>query len=323
MRSRRIKARKGQVGLYHCMSRVVGGAYLLRAQEKEKFVRMMWRVADFLEIEVLDYVVMSNHYHQLVRTPGKVRLSDDQLYEKLLGYYGGRSRKVSDFADAMATGGARLRALRKRYLKRIGNVSEFEKILKQGFSSWYNRRNERRGTFWMERFKSVLVEDILEVRKILAAYIDLNPLRAEIVEDPARYRFCGYGAAIGGDRYARRGIQRILGVDNWEDASAPYRVYLMKRGHRKVAGKKGQVSREQLLEVLAEKGQLPICEMLRLRVRYFSDGLVLGSERFVEEAFERYRSQFGEKRKSGARSPKGWPDSPFKVMRDLRVEPVS
>lgn len=75
----RIKARRGDDGLYHCMSRIVGGDYLLGMREKEYFVRQMWRVADFLGIEVLDYVVMSNHYHQLVQVPGKVELSVGQV----------------------------------------------------------------------------------------------------------------------------------------------------------------------------------------------------------------------------------------------------
>jgi hypothetical protein len=30
--------------------------------------------------------------------------------------------------------------------------------LKERFSRWYNKHHNRRGTLWMERFKSVLVE---------------------------------------------------------------------------------------------------------------------------------------------------------------------
>lgn len=323
MRTPRIKAAEGTDGMYHCTSRIVGGAFLLGGQEKEVFVRMMWREADFLGIEVLDYVVMSNHYHQLVRTPGEVKLSDEQLLEKLHKHYGPRSPEVRRFEAALGVGGDYLEGIRKLHVKRMGDVSEFQKVLKQRFSKWYNRQNERKGTLWMERFGSVLVEDTLHLRKILAAYIDLNPLRAEMVEDPARYRFCGYGAAMGGDRRCCRGIQRVMGIDNWEEAAAQYRIYVMKRGHVAVAGKKGKVSREQLLEVLGKGGHLPRCELIRLRLRYFSEGLVLGSERFVEEVFAQYRSHFGEKRRSGARAIHGWPDSRLKVMRELRVDPVS
>ena len=305
------------------MSRTVGGAFLLGPQEKENFVQRMWHVANFLHIEVLDYVVMSNHYHQLLRVPGTLELTDTDLLAKIRTYYGQGSRKARVFESALIRGGQEAETIRQRYLKRMGNISEFEKILKQGFSSWYNKRNKRRGTLWMERFKSVLVEDSLEARGIVAAYIDLNPVRAQMVDDPKNYRFCGYGAAMGGNLSCREGIMQVMGLDDWSMAASQYRLYLMERGQVQVMGKKGTISRQKLLETLVEEGRLPRSELIRLRVRYFTDGLVLGSERFVEHAFAQYRSHFGEKRKSGARPIKGWPDTSLKVIRELRLDPVS
>jgi hypothetical protein len=305
------------------MSRIVGGDFLLGEKEKEEFVNRMWRLADFLDIEVLDYVVMSNHYHQLLRAPGVVRVSNEQLLAKLKLYYGAGSREVRVFELTLARDKKGTRALRRKYLRRIGNISEFEKILKQGFSGWYNRLHKRRGTLWMERFKSVLVEDTLDARSIIAAYIDLNPVRAEMVEDPKNYRFCGYGAAMGGDLRCRKGILEVMGMTDWEEAAAQYRLHLIERGHVEVAGKTGKVSRDLLLETLKQNGQLPRSELLRLRVRYFSDGLVLGTEAFVENVFEQFRSHFGERRKSGARALRGYSGSGLNVIRDLRIDPIS
>ena len=48
--------------------------------------------------------------------------------------------------------------IRQTLLGRMGDVSVFMKEFKQRFSRWYNRRTERFGTLWAERFKSVLVE---------------------------------------------------------------------------------------------------------------------------------------------------------------------
>jgi len=45
--------------------------------------------------------------------------------------------------------------------------------------------------------------------------------------------------------------------------------------------------------------------MLRCRVRYFTDGAVIGSKEFVNEAFASARDRFGPKRKDGARRLKG------------------
>jgi putative transposase len=50
---------------------------------------------------------------------------------------------------------------------------------------------------------------------------------------------------------------------------------------------------------------LPMGKMLRCRIRYFTDGAVIGSRGFVNEAFGAGRSRFGEKRKSGARKLRG------------------
>ena len=304
------------------MSRVVGGEFLLGEKEKEFFVRWMWRLAAFLQIEILDYVVMSNHYHQLVRVPGTVKLSDSELMERLRAYYGEESPEVRQFENALKMGEETLERIRLRYLKRMGNISEFKKVLKQGFSSWYNHLHNRRGTLWMERFKSVLVEDSREVREIMATYIDLNPVRAEMVEDPKNYRHCGYGAAMGGDERCRRGIIEITGITDWKKASAAYRILLMERGQIQSKSKKGAITRKLRLETLQKEGHLPLGELLRLRVRYFSDGLVLGSELFVEEVFERHRSRFGERRKSGARPIRGMQIQSLKVIRDLRLNAV-
>ena len=50
---------------------------------------------------------------------------------------------------------------------------------------------------------------------------------------------------------------------------------------------------------------LGMAKMLRCRVRYFTDGAVIGSKEFVNEAFASARERFGPKRKDGARAMRG------------------
>ena len=52
------------------------------------------------------------------------------------------------------------------------------KELKQRFSRWHNRRVGRKGPVWEDRYKSVQVEDDETALRTIAAYIDLNPVRA-------------------------------------------------------------------------------------------------------------------------------------------------
>ena len=55
----------------------------------------------------------------------------------------------------------------------------------------------------------------------MAAYVDLNPVRAEMVSDPADYRWSSYGEAVGGGkqgngRKTREGLLRVYYSDRQE-----------------------------------------------------------------------------------------------------------
>ncbi|MBN8459774.1 MAG: hypothetical protein J0M04_18240 [Verrucomicrobia bacterium] len=63
--------------------------------------------------------------------------------------------------------------------------------------------------------------------------------------------------------------------------------------------------------------------MLLHRVRYFTDGEVIGSKAFVNVAFANARARFGARRKNGARTLRGKVGAAKGVLwsaRDLRVE---
>jgi putative transposase len=207
------------------------------------------------------------------------------------------------------------------------DLSEFCKTLKQRFSMYYNRKHDREGTLWNQRFKSILVERSRNALLTMAAYIDLNAVRAGIVKDPKDYRWCGYGEAVAAKGEARDGlihVMQALGNDtDWSKVSAEYRKYIYQEGEQKGIGPEGEPLRpgfqaQQVKQVLDTGGRLSRNEILRCRVRYFSDGLVLGSQAFVEEQFLRYRDQFGMKRKNGARAMKYAEWNGLSTMRNLQ-----
>ena len=59
-------------------------------------------------------------------------------------------------------------------------------------------------------------------------------------------------------------------------------------------------------------------ELVRCRVRYFADGLAIGSRAFVEEVFERNRAKLKVKREIGARVPRGGVPGEWRTLKDLR-----
>ena len=63
---------------------------------------------------------------------------------------------------------------------------------------------------------------------------------------------------------------------------------------------------------------LGIAKMLHCRVRYFTDGAVIGSKEFVNEAFAKARERFGTKRKDGARKLKGGGAAASGILWSLR-----
>ncbi|MFU8849343.1 MAG: transposase, partial [Opitutales bacterium] len=188
-------------------------------------------------------------------------------------------------------GGEDADAIRGRLLARMGDVSEFMKSLKQRFSIWFNQTHDRYGTLWAERFKSVLVEGAGNALQTMAAYIDLNPVRAGLVEDPKDYRFCGYAEAVAhsagsgraGSELAQAGLLRIWADWGRDPGESVFDAAL--RSHRALIFGKGSapsggalISRKQALKVLEQQGAvLPKAAVLRCRVRYFTDGAILGS----------------------------------------------
>ena len=74
--------------------------------------------------------------------------------------------------------------------------------------------------------------------------------------------------------------------------------------------------------VLAEGGELSEAEMMFCRARHLVDGLVIGSEGFVNGVYALTRDHFGELRTSGARKLRRVQTS-LRTMRDLQRDPVS
>lgn len=322
MRTRRFKVSDAGA-VYHCISRIVGADFLLEGErEKEVLRNQIWKVADFCGVEILTYCIMSNHVHILVRVPDRRfldKVSNSELVRRAKRIYS--SEKAGYFEQGLAGSEPETRQLfRAQLLSRMGDVSQYMKELKQRFSIWYNKTHKRAGTLWAERFKSVLVEDEPMALATVAAYIDLNSVRAGLSDDPAKYRFCGYAEAMGGFGPARDGIRRLMRYgSNWESAIAEYRVVIFGKGVSFDAAEPGRaVDVDKALEALAAGGKVSREEALRCRVRYFTDGAVLGSSEFVSRCFESRRELFAQRRRAGPREMTGCDWGGMMCLRGLR-----
>jgi putative transposase len=241
------------------------------------------------------------------------------LIERLEALYGKKGALTLLARQAIEERGRIDADIRARLLERMGDVSAFMKELKQRFSRWFNYNHDRFGTLWAERFKSVVVEDQPSSLGAVAAYIDLNPVRAGLAHDPKDYRFCGYAAALAGNKLARQGLLSCSEKPGWKECAAAYRMRLYVVGGATKQSGKVVLEREQIKAVLAQGGRLPLGQILRLRLRHMSDGMALGSKAFVNEVFRLHRAKFGPKRKDGARPIRALSSIGMTALRDLRV----
>ncbi len=351
------KDSESKPAIYHCVSRVVDRRYAFGAEEKERFRTLMRMMEKFTGCRVLSYCVMCNHIHVLLEVPPVPAegVSDEDFLSRLSVLYG--EAFVADVArqlnDARHEGGLaggnpeRVEEIKGRFTYRMYDLGQFMKGLMQRFTQWFNSTHKRSGTLWEQRFKSVIVEGGVAARTI-AAYIDLNPVRAGMVSDPAEYRWSSYGEAVGGGmkgngKKAREGLLRAISSDTdtgfdagkWKDASRRYRrlmgLALERQSGRADVTLSARTTGRDLNDAesleAADDGnpslpELGMAGMLRCRVRYFTDGAVIGSKEFVNDAFAGARDRFSERRKDGARRLRGnakpaagrlW------SMRDLRV----
>lgn len=323
MNSRRIVLRE-QTAVYHVISKTAYGRFSFDDSDKEQFRKMLMRQAAFAGVEVLTFCVLSNHFHLLVRVPlAPESLTDSQLVERYRSLYPTpaltplSALSIKEVELTLASDDSKASTLRESLLARMHDLSVFVKELKHRFSVWYNRKHENKGTLWSERFKSILVENDPKTLCLVAAYIDLNPVRAGICQDPKEYRFCGYALALAGNRIFRNGLSQVLGLDDGAEALARYRSLLFGRVGTKT-NKGRTLSEEEIFEVLCNNGELPLHERLRLRIRYFVDGGILGSKQFIDDWFTTNRSRFGPKRISGSRKMAGGDWGGVCTLRDLK-----
>ena len=322
MRRKRVKVEGG--GYYHLMSRCALKQFLLGEDDKRAFVSMLHRIAAFSGIEVLTYCVMSNHFHVLVHVPRSEAPDEEELLTRVAFLYG--HERSNDMRQRWhgyrnAKLDAALIKEQSQLRKRMGDISPFMQILKQRFTIWYRAHHEgHEGTLWQGRFSSTLVEGGGSLAAV-AAYIDLNPVRAGLVADPKDYRFSGFGAATSGDKQASQGLTGIYGNTTNDTAKvmAAYRGLLYAKGG-------GAPPPSDKRKGPSNRRTMPLPMLLRCRIRAMTSGLAIGSQAFTDSIFSTHRYAFSEQRRNAARGMRlcpAWDGIQLCSVRHLRKNPIT
>lgn len=269
-RTKRLKV-VGEDAYYHIMSRTVGGEFYLGDVEKEKMVNTIKYFSDLYFIKIIGFCIMDNHFHLLVKSEVGT-CSDEELLNKLCKFY---NKSVEHFQLKLDD-----------WRSKLEDISEFMKDIKLTFTRWYNRKNDRIGYLWGDRFKSVLVQSGDALFNTLA-YIDLNPIRAKIVAKPENYRWSSIGYRIqSGNK------DKFLSFDGVFEKECKQNIKLYRELVYRAGGvERGDTSEISVAELEREIGnnfEIPKEELFKQRVRYFSDGCVIGSKGFIQEAYQRF-----------------------------------
>jgi len=219
----------GFSALYHVTSRVVDKRFIFDQKERRRFLSLAKSHALFCGFELISWCLMSNHFHLLVRAPVQdvEALSEQTILDRLAHILPqNRHAALQDRLDSAPTPELR-RQVVEPFLHRIGHLPSYVKSVKQEFSQWYNHKNDRAGTLWEGRYHSTLIEDsggdqalesgMGEIARIVAAYIDLNPVRAGVCKKPEGRDWSSYAAALKGDTTARLGLRLLWGENHVAD----------------------------------------------------------------------------------------------------------
>lgn len=322
MRLRRIK-RTGVDTVYHCMSRTTGGEFLFGHEEKIKMIDIMHRTAEFCGVEVLNYVMMDNHYHILGFVPSRQVIDNEEIIRRYKVLYGEKALAIRGLEQTFAKKDHNAERERQRILKQMGDLSVFQQIYKQTVSRWFNKVHNRKGTLWMERFKAQIVEDSAHALSHLSSYITLNPVRANMTDDPAAYPYSAFHAALKGDNACRMGLKKVMNKETWMEALDAFRLWLIEVSEtgKETESKRGMPA--SVIQKMIKAGKkLPLDILLLNRARYFIDTVAIGTADFIEEIFNEFRSYFSPNRKKGAQKIPGLNDDSLCVMRSLRKDPI-
>jgi len=111
-------------------------------------------------------------------------------------------------------------------------ISTVMRKLLTGYAIWYNKRYNRKGHLFQNRFKSILCQEDTYLLE-LVRYIHLNPLRAGLVsglDALDRYPYSGHGVIMGiieNDWQETEGILIMFG-EKRTSAQSAYRVFVEK-----------------------------------------------------------------------------------------------
>ncbi len=279
----------GQGSYVHLFNRSAGiiGDLPFGDVDKEKAFLMLEDITKYFLLEVISAAWLGNHFHLVCFIPGEPP-PVEVAAKRHNAYYGEKKIELNPSINLEKC---------ETVAKQMVNVSEFMRLFQQRYTRYINRVHKRRGSLWADRFKSTILEGSRESLWNCVKYVELNPVRAGIVDDPADYRFCSWGRYCGSGTHPfyrnfcnhMRAVAELHSGQSMSDDQviAEFRGELARiraweADQDSVLDKDGRTKADVAAEKARTKGDSMPIRFLR-RTRYWTDGAIIGSKAFVQE----------------------------------------
>jgi hypothetical protein len=214
---------ESDVVFYHVIIKVPdntlgNSAYAFNREHKTYLRDLLFWLESIYELECVNYCIMSTHSHFVIR-----RDRDSKLTLKQAAYRYKKYKSLEEVPDA------RTCEVRK-FAKRLNDLGDFMGNLQKRFTAWYNQQFEkrRRGQLFNHSYKAIQLKNSKALLRCLQ-YVELNPMRAHMVKNPADYEFCSFSDIKQGTELGIMlkkmvlGALKEFGFDNLSDA----KIYTM------------------------------------------------------------------------------------------------
>ena len=269
-------------GFFRVFNRVAGAPRYFPFRQpcvRRKFIRWLRYCLRISCIGCVGYVLMGNHYHLVVRAARFRRLPRKKLHRYAQARWGRLWRLRTRFWSD------------ERWLRfnhHIFSLGVFMKDLQGPFASWFNRHFDRRGHLWAQRYKCVKLEDCRSLRECLL-YIELNPVRAGLCKRPEQWKEgSAYLRWLGQDRYLMT-LETIFPEIGKKQRYAHYRGSLLYRGMTP-SQERQQAIDPEMVRIEQSRG-FPRPGLYLKRLRFLSDGLILGTSDEIRDHLQRLRAK--------------------------------
>lgn len=299
-------------GSYHIVSRIAGGDFLLKDEDKDYFLKHLERFAQGFFVQIHAFNCMTNHFHILSTVMEKeaMQATEEELHRRYRLLYPKSPSPPEGRIDSYGTlipdedGGL------ERLRRRLGSVSQFVQEFKKTYSCWFNKKHNRYGYLWGNRFKGVIVGKG-EAQLTCSAYIDLNPIRANMVEKPEDYRWSSLGLRVRSPKRANEFLYPLAILPTTEsegsivreffaplvlrknnyDHLCTYREFVYRTGGVKRDGC-AHIKAEHIDDVMAFHGNLGLNDRLGYRIKNLSEGLAFGGYALIENMQQQLNRKF-------------------------------